>query len=165
MKSRVRVLGHPLHPMLIVFPLGLLGTAVIFDLLHIIDRQGPWAFLSFYLIGAGLIGGLIAASVGLMDWLEIPGGTRAKQIGLMHAISNSMVMVVFFFSWLLRREVPAAPETFALVLSLIGLVMSLTGGWLGGELVFRLSVGVEPNAHLNAPSSLTHSSVPSGAGD
>ena len=143
----------------------MLGTAVIFDLLHIIDRQGPWAFLSFYLIGAGLIGGLIAASVGLMDWLEIPGGTRAKQVGLMHALSNSMVMVVFFFSWLLRREVPAMPETFALVLSLIGLVMSLVGGGLGGEMVYRLSVGVEPNANLNAPSSLTHSSVPGGAGD
>jgi len=165
MKSRVRLLGHPLHPMLIVFPLGLLGTAVIFDVLHIIDRQGPWAFLSFYLIGAGLIGGMVAASVGLMDWLEIPGGTRAKQIGLMHAISNSMVMVLFFFSWLLRREVPAAPEMFALVLSVIGLAMSLVGGWLGGELVFRLSVGVEPNAHLNAPSSLTQNSIRGGAGD
>ena len=148
MKSRARILGHPLHPMLIVFPLGLLGTAVIFDVLHILDRQGPWAFLSFYLIGAGLIGGLIAASVGLM-----------------HAISNSMVMVLFLFSWLLRRDVPAAPELFPLVLSFIGLAMSLVGGWLGGELVFRLAVGVETNAHLNAPSSLTHSSVPGGAGD
>lgn len=165
MNSRIRVLGHPLHPMLIVFPLGLLGTAVIFDVLHILDRQGPWAYLSFYLIGAGLVGGLIAASVGLLDWLEIPGGTRAKQVGLMHALSNSTVMVVFFFSWLMRRELPAAPELFALVLSFIGLAMSLVGGWLGGELVFRLSVGVEPNAHLNAPSSLTHSSVPTGAGD
>src|SRR5690606_7900734 len=110
MNSRIRVLGHPLHPMLIVFPLGLLGTAVIFDVLHILDRQGPWAYLSFYLIGAGLVGGLIAASVGLLDWLEIPGGTRAKQVGLMHALSNSTVMVVFFFSWLMRRELPAAPE-------------------------------------------------------
>jgi uncharacterized membrane protein len=154
MKSRVRVLGHPLHPMLIVFPLGLLATAAIFDILHLIDREGPWAFLSFYLIAAGLIGGLVAASVGVLDWLEIPMGSRAKKIGLMHALANSVVMIVFFFSWLLRRDLPAAPDTIALLLSFIGVGVALLGGWLGGELVYRLSIGVDPEAHLNASNSL-----------
>lgn len=155
MKSRIRALGHPLHPILIVFPLGLLATAVIFDILHLLDREGPWAFLSYYLIAAGLIGGLLAAATGLFDWLAIPGGTRAKRIGLFHALTNVTVLALFFFSWLMRRELPAMPDFIALVLSFIGAAASGLGGWLGGELVYRLSVGVDPEAHLNASSSLS----------
>ena len=76
MESRVKFLGHPIHPMLIVFPLGLLATAVIFDIIAL-ARDVPFLFrVSFWMIAAGVLGGLIAAVFGLIDWLAIPAHTR-----------------------------------------------------------------------------------------
>lgn len=66
-------------------------------------------------------------------------------------------MILFVASWLLRRDLPEAPSTVAMELSFIGVAAAGIGGWLGGELVERLGVGVTPGANLNAPNSLTHS--------
>lgn len=156
MESRFKVLGHPVHPMLIVFPLGLLATAVIFDVLHLVTRAGQWAEVSYYIIAAGIIGGTLAAVPGLVDWLAIPSGTRAKGIGLWHALGNVVVLLLFGLSWLERRDSVTEPGTLALLLSFAGAAVSTVSGWLGGELVDRLGVGVDAGAHLNAPSSLSH---------
>src|SRR3954451_9233210 len=88
MESRAKVAGHPLHQMLIVFPLGLLGTAVVFDLIHLGTGNPRMAEVAFWMIAAGLVGGLLAAPPGLIDWLAIPSGTRAKAVGLWHAVGN-----------------------------------------------------------------------------
>lgn len=143
MKSRVTVMGHPLHPVLIVFPLGLLSTSVIFDVIHLFDRDGAWSFIAYYLIGAGIIGGIVAAVVGFLDWQALPAGTRAKQIGRIHAISNGIALILFAVSWFMRRDTPSDPDTLAFLLSLAGLFAASAGGYLGGELVFRLGVGVD----------------------
>jgi uncharacterized membrane protein len=161
MESRVKVAGHPVHPMLIVFPLGLLVTAVIFDLIGLVSHVSRWTEVAYYLIGAGVIGGLAAAVPGWIDWFAIPAGTRAKRIGLLHGIGNVVVLVLFATSWLFRRDNPAAPPTGAIVAALLGLVLGAVTGWLGGELVDRLGVGVDDGAHLDAPSSL--SALPAGA--
>jgi uncharacterized membrane protein len=155
MTSKAKLLGHPIHPMLIVFPLGLLGTAVVFDLIYLATDRSLWTGMAYYLIGAGLITGLLAAVFGLVDWLAIPSGTRAKAVGAWHGIGNVIVMALFFASWIIRLPSPDAPETTAIVLSLTGLALSLVTAWLGGELVDRLGVGVDDGAHLNAPSSLS----------
>ena len=159
MESKLKLLGHPVHPMLIVFPLGLLSTAVIFDLLYLATGNGDLAIFAFWAIAAGVVGGLAAAVFGFGDWLAIPGGTRAKRVGLVHGLGNVLVLLLFIGSWLLRRDLPEQPETAALVLSFAGAGISLITAWLGGELVDRLSVGVDDGAHLNAPSSLTHKKV------
>jgi len=156
MESRVKLLGHPIHPMLIVFPLGLLGMAVIFDIIRLIFGTTQLAPASYYMIAAGIITGLLAAVFGLIDWLAIPSGTRAKSIGLWHGLGNVVVVVLFAVSWWLRRDDPAAPSTGAFVFGLIGLGLALVTGWLGGELVDRLGVGVDDGANLDAPSSLSH---------
>lgn len=155
MKAKATLLGHPIHPMLIVFPLGLLPLAVIFDITYWVTANPRWPEISFWLIAAGLIGGLLAAVFGLADWLKIPSGTRAKAIGLLHGIINVIVVGFFGVSWLLRRPNPAAPETIAIVLGVVGLGLALISGWLGGELVFRLSAGVDEGAHADSPSSLS----------
>src|SRR3954454_5527119 len=103
MESKAKLLGHPVHPMLIVFPLGLLATAVIFDIIALATGSGVWSDMAFYLIAAGVIGGLLAAVFGLIDWLAIAPGTRAKAIGLWHGVGNVVVVVLFVVSWLLRR--------------------------------------------------------------
>ena len=155
MHARARLFGHPIHQMLIVFPLGLLATAVIFDVIHIVTGNPRWSEIAFWLIAAGIIGGLTAALFGLIDWLGIPANTRAKRIGLLHGGGNVVVVVLFAGSWLLRRDNPSAAETLALLLSFLGVGLAVVTGWLGGELVSRLGVGVDEGAHVNAPSSLS----------
>ena len=154
MESRAKLLGHPIHQMLIVFPLGLLAMAVIFDLLSIGLRNPYWSEIAFWMIAAGVVTGLLAAPFGAIDWLAIPSGTRAWRIGALHGGGNVIVVLLFAGSWLLRREAPGAPEALALALSFAGAGLALVTGWLGGELVDRLAVGVDDGAHLDAPSSL-----------
>jgi uncharacterized membrane protein len=156
MESKAKLAGHPVHPMLIVFPLGLLGMAVIFDIIYLVSKNSRWTEVAYYNIGAGVISGLLAALVGFIDWYAIPPGTRAKRIGLLHGLGNVVVVGLFALSWMLRRPSPAAPPQGAVMLGLIGLLLALITGWLGGELVGRLGVGVDNDANLDAPSSLSH---------
>ena len=160
MESKAKLVGHAVHPMLIVFPLGLLGMAVIFDILERATGNTGLATAAFWNISAGIIMGLLAAVFGLIDWLAIPGGTRAKNIGLLHGGGNVVVVVLFAVSWLTRRGNPAfVPTTLGFVLEIVALLLALVTGWLGGELVERLGVGVDEGANLNAPSSLSNRST------
>lgn len=151
----VRILGHPVHQMLIVLPLGLLSGAVIFDIIAMVAGVPSLLTASFYMIAAGVIAGLVAAPFGLIDWVGIPAGTRAKFVGAMHGFGNVVVLVTFAASWLLRRPEPLSPSGTAIGLSIIGVLLSLVTGWLGGELVDRLGIGVDEGANVNAPSSLS----------
>jgi uncharacterized membrane protein len=163
MESKAKILGHPIHPILIVFPLGLLATAVIFDVVALVTATPRWAEFATYLTAAGVVGGLVAAIPGAIDYLAIPSGTRAKRIGLVHGIGNVTVVGLFLVDWLLRRDTPAAPPTGSVAAGLIGLGLALVTGWLGGELVDRLGVGVDDGANLDAPSSLSGRSARSKA--
>jgi uncharacterized membrane protein len=159
MESKAKLAGHPVHPMLVVFPLGLLATSLIFDLIRVFSTNGNWSIASHYMIGAGVIGGLLAAVFGFIDWMAIPSGTRAKAIGTWHGLGNVVVIGLFVASWILRRPTPADPPVQALVLSAAAVVLAVVTGWLGGELVDRLGVGVDNGANLNAPNSLTGGSA------
>src|ERR687884_970952 len=104
MESRAKIMGHPIHPILIPFPLGLLSTSVVFDVVYLLTGNGKWSEISFWMIAAGVIGGLAAAVFGLIDWLAIPSGTRAKAIGLGHGLSNVVMVALFAAGWLLRMD-------------------------------------------------------------
>jgi uncharacterized membrane protein len=165
MESKARLLGHPIHPMLIVFPLGLLTTALVFDIVYLATGNAGFATVSFWNIAAGVIGGLLAAVFGLVDWLAIPRHTRAKTIGLCHAVGNVVVLGLFIVSWLLRRGEPGhAPSIAAFVLAVIAVALAAVTGWLGGELVGRLGIGVYPGANPDASSSLSGRSTEQPAG-
>ena len=157
MESRAKLFGHAIHPILIVFPFGLLGTAVIFDIIYLIWGSGLMAQVSFWMMTAGIIGGLLAAPFGFIDWMAIPHDTRAKTIGAAHGITNVVVLLLFVASWGMRSTLPEQPSTLASILSFVGLAAAMLGGWLGGELVERLGVGIDEGANLNAPNSLTTS--------
>jgi uncharacterized membrane protein len=141
--------------MLIVFPLGLLATAVAFDIVGLVQGDNSWFGISYWMIAAGIIGGLLAAVFGLIDWIAIPSATRAKSIGLLHGVTNVVVVLLFLASWFLRGGAGKAPGSGALTCSFIAVVLALVGGWLGGELVDRLGIGVDSGAHANAPNSLS----------
>jgi len=155
MESRAKFLGHPIHQMLIVFPLGLLAMAVIFDIIALAATNGYWSEIAYWMIAAGVISGLIAAPFGFVDWLAIPSATRAKRIGAVHGLGNVMVLLLFVASWYLRGANVRSPGGMALTLSFVAGVSALCTGWLGGELVDRLAVGVDEDAHIDAPSSLS----------
>src|SRR5690349_5012824 len=124
MESKVKLLGHPIHPMLIVFPLGLLAISVVFDIIRLFNGNDVLAVVAFWNIAAGIIGGLLAALFGFLDWLNLPSGTRAKQIGLLHGGGNVVVVALFAISWLLRLNQPGyVPDTFAFVLSMVGVLL------------------------------------------
>ena len=155
MESRAKLFGHPIHQQLIVFPLGLLAMAVIFDVISFATRNLHWTEMAFYMIGAGIVTGLLAAVFGLIDWLGIPSNTRAKSIGAIHGIGNVLVVLLFAASFYWRYSDPLHAPISAYALSFLGFFGALFTGWLGGELVNRLGVGVDTGAHLNAPNSLT----------
>ena len=154
MESRAKLLGHPIHQMLIVFPLGLLATAFVIDVIYLAGDSLIFAAVSYYLIIAGLIGGAAAAPFGFIDWRAIPRNTRAKRVGALHGIGNVIVLALFLVSVLLRADLPSAPPTLAYVCSFAGAAIALVTAWLGGELVDRLGIGVSDGAHVDAPSSL-----------
>jgi uncharacterized membrane protein len=156
MESRVKLLGHPIHPMLIVVPLGLFIASVIFDALFLWRGNPVFATVAYWNIAGGIIGGLLAAVFGLIDWLGIPSRTRAKRIGLLHGGTNVLVVAMFAFVWWTRSTaVDPAPTTNLFMIEVAALLFGSFAGWLGGELVNRLAVGVDDGAHLNSPSSLS----------
>lgn len=156
MESHAKLFGHPIHPMLIVLPLGLLSVAVIFDILYLFVDNDAFPTVAFWNIAAGIVGGLAAAVFGLWDWINIPSDTRAKRIGLLHGGGNVVVLGLFAASWFLRlNETGYVAGPLALGLGIAGLALALVTGWLGGELVDRLGVGVDPGANLDAPNSLS----------
>ncbi|EKF24734.1 hypothetical protein C731_1269 [Mycolicibacterium hassiacum DSM 44199] len=161
MESRAKALGHAIHPMLIPFPLGLLATAVVFDIVYLATDRAGFAVAAAYMIAAGIIGGAIAAPFGWIDWFKVPADTRAKRIGLLHGLSNGLVLVLFALSWLARLGADAwQPNAWALVCSFAAVVVAVGAAWMGGELVERLGVGVDDGAGVDAPSSLRHPHVP-----
>ncbi len=156
MQSKARLLGHPIHPMLVVVPLGLFIAAAVLDGLYYWRGDTMFATISYYNIAGGILGGLLAAVFGLMDWLAIPTGTRAKRIGLLHGAINVIMVMLFAAAWLARTALPDyAPTTFVLGVELAAITLALVAGWLGGELVDRLGVGVDEGANPNAPNSLS----------
>jgi uncharacterized membrane protein len=155
MGSHLKLFGHPIHPMLVVFPLGLLSAAVLFDLLYVVSDNGDLAVFSYWALVAGLVGGLAAAVFGLLDWFAIPGGTRARRIGLIHGVGNVGVVILFAISLFLRLDdARYLPDLLPFLFGVLGALLAVVTSWLGGELVYRLGVGVDDDASLDASSSL-----------
>ena len=160
MESRIKLLGHPIHPMLVVYPLGLFSTAVIFDVLYWITGNRDLSTFVFWALGAGLVGALGAAVVGAVDWIAIPKGTRARRIGALHGGGNVVVTALFGLSFLMRTGGSAyLPSLLPLLLTVVGGAVALFTAWLGGELVYRLRVAVDDDAGLDASSSLSRETV------
>jgi uncharacterized membrane protein len=156
MESKAKLAGHPIHQMLIVFPLGLLAASLGFDAGYFVTNNPEFTTVAFWLIAAGIIGGLLAAVFGAIDWWAIPRKTRAKAIGLWHGLGNVVVVALFAITWWLRYSTAGyIPSGGAILASCLAVLLALITGWLGGELVDRLGVGVDDGANLNAPNSLS----------
>ena len=142
MSTPASIKQHPLHPMLVAFPIGLWVFSVVADLIyHLGWGRAVWADVAFYAVGAGIVGALLAAVPGFIDFLSITDA-RVRTIGVYHMAANLIAVLIFAVSFWLRwigtaGFLPAG-------VGIIGLVVLGVGGWLGGELVFIHSMGVKP---------------------
>ena len=144
MRSRVTIAGHPVHPMLIAFPLALWTTSFAVDVLFYFVRHPTLLVIAKFMVAAGCIGALLAAIPGFIDWLAIRNG-EVKKVANWHARLNVAALVVFAISFVLRTgsysELVGRRLTIPFLLSLVGVILITISGWLGGELVFRYGIG------------------------
>jgi uncharacterized membrane protein len=142
MSTPASIARHPIHPILVAFPIGLWVFSVAADLIyHLGWGRAVWADVAFYAVGAGIVGALLAAVPGFIDFLSITDA-RVRTIGLYHMVANLTAVLIFAVSFWLRwiGTVGFLPAG----VGMIGLVVLAFGGWLGGELVFVHSMGVKP---------------------
>lgn len=134
--------GHPFHALLVTVPIGSWVAAVIFDIVALAGDD-PEAFTigARWLYGIGVIGAVVAAVFGLLDYTRLTPGTRARRIATLHMVLNLSAVVIFAIVWALHLGVEQVPVG-ALVLGIVGLLGLAVSGFLGGELVFRHGVRV-----------------------
>jgi len=142
----LRFAGHPLHAALVHFPMGLLPASLVADLLLVLGVEGAWGPVAYWTLAAGLAGGVAAAIAGLLDLLALPPGHAASRTATAHLVAAGTALTLFLGSLLAREGPDARPGALALVLSALGTVALLAGGWLGGHLVYRYGVGTAPEA-------------------
>jgi uncharacterized membrane protein len=133
---------HPLHPMLVPLPIGFLVGALIGDIMFIATGDPFWARGAFWLLVGGVITGLGAGLVGLVDLL---GVARARRliIAWVHGVGNILALVLAFINVVLRwSDYGASADPTGLVLSIAVVLILLVTGWLGGELSYRHGIGV-----------------------
>lgn len=158
MEAKAKLLGHPIHQMVIVLPLGLLIAAWIADLAYYLSGIAVLAEVAYWNTIGGIVTGLFAAIFGFIDWFAVPVGTRAKRVGAWHAGFNVTVLLLFAASLMIKHAAAGHfPSALSFACATIGLILAGVSGWLGGELVNQLGIGVNPDANVNAPSSLSHS--------
>lgn len=144
MLSKASIRSHPIHPMLVAFPVGLWITSFIFDLIGAGSHEQQYFATGFYLVIAGCIGAVLAAVPGLMDLLSvIPPRSSAKKRGYIHGSLNTLALVDFIAVAAIRAGPESNATGLTLLLSFIGVVLLGFSGWLGGTLVYRNQIGVD----------------------
>lgn len=139
--SSVNILGHPIHPIIVIFPIAFLSGAAGSDLGYWLTQDPFWVRVSMWLIGLGALAGILAGLVGMVDFIRIPR-VRHRTAGWAHTIANIAALVLSLVNFGLRLNDPATTILpIGLTLSLVVATLLLVGGWFGGELTFRHKVG------------------------
>lgn len=141
-RSTAQIGGHPVHPMLIPFPITCLVGAFVTDLLFLNTGDSGFAHASQWLIGFGIGTALLAATFGLIDYM---GDDRIRRLGtaLQHMIANVSAVVVSIINFAVRLENPTDVGSLGVYLSGAVVLILLYSGWLGGHLVYHHGVAVQ----------------------
>lgn len=141
MRTPASVAGHPVHPLLIVFPVGLFIFSLLCDLIALLSADPQtWYTVALYTMVGGFVGALIAAMPGFIDFLSITDD-RVRKIAIMHMACNLIAVTLYGVNIWLRVN-GDNPSGTPLLLSLIGVGLLGISGWLGGAMVYRHGVGV-----------------------
>ena len=144
MKSRANINGHPIHPMLIPFPVAFFTGTLIFDILgYVNDSPDKWN-VGHNLLIAGIIGGILAAIPGLVDYLAtVPPNSSAKKRATLHGLTNITMLILFCLAAWYRMN-PDANPVFVIAIEASGFILMCIAGWMGATLVYRNQIGVDP---------------------
>src|SRR5215211_8482061 len=141
-KSTAQIAGHPIHPMLIPFPVAFLVATLVSDLIFLRTGNPGWATASLWLLGAALVMAALAAVAGLIDFL---GDDRIRDLSAAwhHMIGNVIAVVLALINWYRRYAAtePGIPSG-GVVLSLLVVLILLYTGWRGWEMVYKHRVAV-----------------------
>jgi len=143
MKSKANFKGHPLHPVLVAFPIAFFTGTLIFDLIGLVYSRNDFHITAMYLQMAGIGFALLAAVPGIVDYLfVVPPKSSAKRRGARHGFINATMVIIFIVALVLRQK---EDVSFVIIISLeiIGVILLSIAGWLGGTLVFRNQIGVD----------------------
>ncbi|MGD9980713.1 MAG: DUF2231 domain-containing protein [Hyphomonadaceae bacterium] len=164
-RSTAKIGGHPIHPILVLFPVAFLVSTLVTDIVFLTTGVTGWATASVWLVGAGVVTALVAALAGFTDFFGEP---RVRQIrdAWRHMIGNLITVALAAASWLMRVNQGAeeAVMPWGVTLSALVSVILLYTGWKGGELAYRYRVGVhdafpEPPAYAPGEQQKRHERV------
>lgn len=151
MRTPASIGGHPIHPMLIPFPFALWFFSLIADAIYfLIDPNPTWNTVAFYALAGGIVGAVMAAVPGIIDYFSIKDEKVSKIAGW-HARLNVLALLIFAASFYLRTasgsKMVDASLTIPVLLSVLGAILISISGWLGGEMVFKHRIAVEEPYH------------------
>lgn len=139
MKDRVRFANHPVHPMLIPLPIGLWVFSLVSDIIYLAGGNPAWAAASWYTMAGGIIGAIIAAVPGFLDYVALKESV-VKRIALRHMTLNVIALVLFIINFFVRD---GGVGTGTFILSIIGVLLIIVSGWLGGHMVYVHGMAVD----------------------
>ena len=144
MRARAHIKSHPIHPILVSFPIALWTAALVADAAGVwLNHQLLWAAGFFAVIG-GCLGAALAAVAGVMDWVSgVPPDSSAKKRGMIHGLLNSAALMAFAAVAFLRENAFTEPTPTVLTIELAAVGVVMFSGWLGGTLVYRNQIGVD----------------------
>ena len=144
MQGKATLAGHPIHPMLVTLPIGFFVGALVCDIILGFTHNPFWPSVSVVLIGFGVIGALLAALFGFIDYATAPMSAEAKSTATRHMVLNLLAVVIFIVAFWLRWSDNVS--SVGIVLTVIGVLVLAVSGWLGGHLAYHYGVGAEPSA-------------------
>jgi len=138
-----RIHGHPIHPMLVAFPIGLWVFSFVCDIVYVTVGGPAWSGAAFLTILGGIVGAVAAAIPGLIDFWSLRS-PNAFKMALSHMALNVLALTVFIVSAFSRGV--GAPYSISMTASAVGVVALMFSGWLGGELVYVRGIAVQSGA-------------------
>jgi uncharacterized membrane protein len=154
MRTPASIGRHPVHPMLVVVPLGAFAAALVFDVAGVVSGGATWWLLAFWNLAVGIVGALLAAVPGLVDYVALHARPVARRTATWHLALNLAVVALFVVDFLLRtrwgQQWAPVGSLVPPALTLIGVVLLAVSGWLGAHLVYVHGIGVQPAPEARA---------------
>lgn len=133
---QVTLMGHPLHPQLIVMPAALLPFSLLLDAMHATTRDQSYADAAYYTMMGGFVGGIAAGAAGAADYGTIPSDSKARDVGRIHGLMNVGLLALTGLNLLMRRKRRSA-GALPMMMSLVTTAGLVVSAWYGGHLVYH----------------------------
>jgi uncharacterized membrane protein len=146
MYSKIKILGHPIHPLLVAYPIAFYTATLVCFIAYSVNHEIFWFRVGWVANLAGIIMAVVAALPGFIDWLFIPSASKAKKTGVFHLICNVTALLLFAACFFMLKDKwnDTAPDvTTAIVLSAAGFLLTCVAGYFGYTLIQNHHVGVE----------------------